>query len=96
MSFCLKEVQRLGNHLRQYHKVSKKDVKTLVEKATYVYERLTSESESLTESDEGLSLEPYFDKEVFRLGANFIDTSSESDEEWLAKQYISSRFNKRG
>ncbi|XP_065667327.1 uncharacterized protein LOC136087847 [Hydra vulgaris] len=95
MSFCLKEVKRLGNHLRQYHKVPKNDVKALVKKATFVNERSTSESESLTESDESLSLEPYFDREVFRQGANFIDTSTESDEEWLASQYVSSRFNNK-
>nr|XP_047124634.1 uncharacterized protein LOC124807122 isoform X2 [Hydra vulgaris]XP_047126611.1 uncharacterized protein LOC124807913 isoform X2 [Hydra vulgaris] len=95
ISFCLKEVRRLDNHLRQYHKVPTKDVKPLVERATCVYERSTSESESLTESDESLSLEPYFDKEVFQQGANFLDTSTESDEEWLASQYVASRFKNK-
>ncbi|XP_065669487.1 uncharacterized protein LOC136088767 [Hydra vulgaris] len=99
MNHCMKEVLRLGNHLRQFHKLSNCETKKYLSKGVSVLEDFESESgeksNSSSDFSDNPSLECHFDKEIFVQGENFIDVNSSSDEDWLASKYVQSRFLKK-
>nr|XP_047134363.1 uncharacterized protein LOC124812189 [Hydra vulgaris] len=95
MLHCTKELLRLGNHLRQFHKL----VNFNLTKNVSVLENFESESDEKSNSSSDFSdnpsLECHFDKEIFVQGENFLEVNSSSDEDWLASEYVQSRFLKK-
>ena len=100
LSHCQKEVLRLGNHLRQYHKVPAEKVLKLVNKASDVLpSTLNEESESTESSDDEEELptqvRKLYDAEILRRGLQVYDDSDSDDPDWLFTNYLDSNVIKK-
>ena len=99
LNHCFKEVKRIGNHLRQFHKLSNEKARKYTSKAVFALEDHAdsetedscSSSETDSEEDEKV-LQHYFSREIHRPnGDNFIYTSGdEDDSDWLGEKFFRS------
>ena len=106
LNHCFKEVKRLGNHLRQFHKLSNKKARKYVAKSVVALDPETSENsesessvssneEEEDEREEEKLLSGYFSREIHRPnGDSFVyDSASDDDRDWLGERFFERHSN---
>ena len=97
--YCMREVIRIKNHLRQFHKLELKDVKRYAERAKQVLSKSSASSSSLSSSssssasseDSAENIDRYFHRKLHCRDDNavFKDvTDDESDSEFISYKYF--------
>ena len=92
LDHCNREVLRLDNHLRQYHKVPNHKVAKLVSRSVpllplEVEESECSDSSSSSEDDIQTQMKEVFDIDVLHRGIAVLDSDSD-DPDWLLSNYV--------
>ena len=102
LNHCFKEVKRLGNHLRQYHKLSNEKARKYIKKSFLALpEDVRSESDSVSsetdsEEEESHLLQQHFSREIHMpKGDTFnYDSGDEDDHDWLGEEFFLSHARK--
>ncbi|XP_065657834.1 uncharacterized protein LOC136082440 [Hydra vulgaris] len=95
---CFKPVLRIGNHLRQTHKIPNYKVKDLLDKCLTSVDCIdnsfssTSSINDDSSEEEQQRLEKIFSDDIFRKGEQiFLSCSESDDEDWVNNQYSEAR-----
>ena len=100
LNHCFKEVKRLGNHLRQFHKLSNEKTRKYVARSIMALaeekEEISEDDSDSSESDEERLLESNFTNEIYKPeGDTFIyDSGEEDDHDWLGEKFFQRHTHK--
>ena len=98
LNHCMKEVRRIGNHLRQYHNLSNEKAKKYTQRAVpMIPEQPSSSSESDSEEDSSTDsdaqdnrLQWHYTNEIHRPGGDgFNWVGKDGDTDWLGDAFFS-------
>ncbi|XP_057299124.1 uncharacterized protein LOC130629797 isoform X3 [Hydractinia symbiolongicarpus] len=91
LSHCMKEVKRLGNHLRQFHKITPSKVVQHVKNAQKVLssEDESSASERATSDEEEYTskVKKLYSKDLFHRGVGMHEECDSDDSDWLLSTF---------